>query len=124
MRDETPLESPDPPIGATTVIAAETRRRRYPRRIAAATAVLLAAVLGIGAASRDGRTQERRPTGALLAELGETASGLSAVPTRPAPVATAPRDSPPASSTPRPRLTPAMPPVHRTPHASVYDRRY
>jgi serine/threonine protein kinase len=123
VHDEGPPASLEPAIVATTVLGAKARIRRYPRRIATAAAFLVAAALGTASVDRDGRTQERRPSGTPLGELVETSTALSTTPARPLPVIVAPLDILPMHAAPvRPGR--AVSPFHRGRYGSVYDRRY
>ena len=110
--------------GATTLAAPDgkTGVRRYARRVAVASAVLLAVVLAIAGAERDVRSDEPVGTRALLAELGEAPSGRLTMPTPPSvPVQT--QDALPAPTSHIPPAS-SFAPVVRAHHRSIYDRRY
>ncbi|HEX3343071.1 MAG TPA: hypothetical protein VHS09_00810, partial [Polyangiaceae bacterium] len=114
--------------GATTVAAPETTqarravRQRYTQRLALGAAILLAAVLGIAGVERDGHSENAVGARALLAEVGEGPSGLTAAPTPPAMPAPT-QDVVPVVAPRTPPTTAAAAPV-RVHHRSIYDRRY
>jgi serine/threonine-protein kinase len=113
--------------GATTLAAPVTPAafriaRRHGRRVAFASAVLLAGMLGIAALARDVRSDEPVGASALLAELGEAPSGLPGMPTPPpAPIPAQDVVAVPTFRAPPP---PSPAPVVRAHHRSIYDRRY
>ncbi len=114
--------------GATTVAAPEgTGRRmfrhRYAQRVALGVAVLVAGLLGIAGAERDGRSDDTAGTRALLAEVGETASGLPAQPTVPS-VPTSTQDVVTTPPSHPPQASPSATPLVRAHRRSIYDRRY
>ena len=110
---------------ATTVAAPEAEkvvRHGYTRRVAVASAVLLAAVLGIAGAERDGRSEEPAGASALRAELVEVPPALPtmmAPPSVPVPV----EDVTPAPVS-HPALASSAAPVVRAHRWSIYDRRH
>jgi serine/threonine-protein kinase len=111
--------------GATTVAAPESEkvvRHGYARRVAVASAVVLAVVLGIAGAEREGRSEEPAGANALLAELGEVPSVVHTTPSPPsAPVPV--EDVTPAPLS-HPPLASSAAPVVRAHRRSIYDRRH
>lgn len=114
--------------GATTVAAPEgTGRRmlrhRYAQRVGLGVAVAVAALLGIAGGERDVRS-DTPATRALLAEVGETPSGLPVDPTVPS-VPTSTQDVVlPAPPPHLPLASPSASPISRAHRRSIYDRRY
>ena len=115
LRRATTVAAPDAPSGIWI-------GRRYARRVAVASAVLLAGLLGITAAARDVHSDEPVGTTALLAELGEAPTGPSTVPTPPSVAIPTEEVLPAPTFRAPPATTPA--PVVRARHSSIYDRRY
>ncbi len=112
-----------PPTGATTAVGGEGRSsgaRRYPRRIALASAFVLAAVLGIAGMERDLRSQEPAQRSAPRAEVGEDQRGPPMTPL--AARAIPELELPPVPSIP----PPPSPPIRalRAHRPAIYDRRY
>jgi len=114
--------------GATTVAAPESTgrrifRHRYAQRVALGVAVVVAALLGIAGGERDVRSDDTAGTRALLAEVGETASGLPAQPTVPS-VPTSTQDVVTAPPSHPPQASPSPATLVRAHRRSIYDRRY
>lgn len=117
-------ESHVPTPGATTVTAEEALARRSPRRLALASAFVLAGVLALAGRERATNSKEWASAHASieLAELGEAPSSPSTLPTPPSDPIPA-RDVLPAPTF-RPPVASSAAPAVRVHHRSVYDRRH
>ena len=96
-------------------------KRQYPRRLALASAFVLAGVLGVAGTERDLRSQERPQASEPRVELGEEQF-------RPSTIQMSPSAIPELDLSPAPGFRPPPPssaaPVFRSPRRSIYDRRY